>query len=207
MIRNIKALGLAFVAVLAFGALLAPAAPAASFHSEASHTILDGAMPVAEDDVTTYNAGTWKCTSATYSGTTASATNESITVAPTWSGCTAFGFVSVPIDVNGCTYTFNANGSTTIDCPPGSAITTTAFNCHIKVGSQTFASGITYDNAGSGSSRDVTATAKISGLKYTQESKSFPGCTNGTFTNGTHVGSATFVGTNTTGGQVGIWQS
>jgi hypothetical protein len=53
----------------------------------------------------------------------------------------------------------------------------------------------------------VTATANLSGIKYTQESKSFPGCANGTFTNGTHKGSATVVGTNTTGEAVGIWNS
>jgi len=46
----------------------------------------------------------------------------------------------------------------------------------------------------------------VSGIKYTQDSKSFPGCTNGTFTNGTFVGEGLARGQNTTGEQVGIWK-
>jgi len=208
MTRKLKALGLAFVAVLAFGALSATAASAASFHSEVEHTIIDGAQPVAEDDVFTVNAGTVKCTSATYTGTQSTATNETVTVTPSYSGCTAFGFVNAPIDVNGCTYTFNAaNDDLIITCPEGKTITVTAFNCHVDVGSQTIGTGISYHNGGSGKTRDVTATANLSGLTYTQTSKTFPGCTNGTFTNGTYKGSGTVTGTNTAGEQIGIWKS
>jgi len=206
MTRKLKTLGLAFVAVLAFGALSATAASAAtSFHSEQAHTILDGAQPVAEDDVFTVKAGTVKCTSATYSGTTSSATTTTVTVTPAYSGCTAFGFVSTPIDVNGCTYTFNATNDDLVISCAGSPITVTAFNCYVKVGSQTASTGISYSTAGSGTSRDVTAKANITGLKYSQESKSFPGCTGGSFEDGKYVGSGTVTGTNTTGGAVGIW--
>jgi hypothetical protein len=207
MTRKLKALGLAFVAVLAFGALSATAASAAtSFHSEQAHTIIDGTQPVAEDDVFTVKAGTVKCTSATYSGTTEAATTTTVKVTPAYSGCTAFGFVSTPVDVPaGCTYTFNAtNDDLAIACT-GSPITVTAFNCHVKVGTQTATSGISYSTAGSGTARDVTVKANITGLKYTQESKSFPGCTNGTFEDGKYVGSGTVTGTNTAGGAVGIW--
>ena len=208
MIRKFKTLGLAFVAVLAFGALSASAASAAGFHSEVSHTILDGAQPVAEDDVRTVNAGTTKCTSITYVGTMSAATTESFTLTPAHSGCTAFGFINAPIDTNGCTYTFNAsNDDMIVTCPEGKTITITAFNCHVSIGSQTIGSGISFHTGGSGKTRDITLTLNLSGTKYTQASKSFPGCTNGTFSNGTYKGSITITGTNTAGEQVGIWDS
>lgn len=208
MTLQLRAFGLAFAAVLAMGALSAPAAQAASFHSETAHTILSGSQPMANFDVYTVKAGTIKCTSATYSGTASSATTETITVTPSFSGCTAFGFVSTPIDVNGCTYTFNAgNDDLVIDCFAAQGITVTAFNCHVRFVPQTVSSGIGYGNAGSGSNRDITITSNLSGLKYTQESKSFPGCTNGSFTDGLFSGSTTLKGTNTSGTAVGVWHS
>ena len=202
MTPKLKALGLAFVAVLALGALSATAASAAEFHSEAAHTILDGSQPVGEDDVWTFNAGTVKCTSATYSGTQSSATTASLSVKPTYSGCTAFGFVNTPVHWE-CVLFFNGSRLVWWFC----IIEVTAFNCTVKVAPQELPNGVTYDNAGSGTSRDITATFNLSGIKYTQESKAFPGCTNGTFTNGTYKGSATITGTNTTGSAVGIWSS
>jgi hypothetical protein len=205
MTRKLKALGLVFVAVLALGALSATAASAASFHYEQTHTMITGGQPHGEDDIWTVNAGTVKCQSSYYTGTTSSATTETFTVTPEYGLCSAFGFINVPIDVNGCTYTFNVSGFFNISCLSGE-ITVTAFNCHVKIGTQTFLGG-SYDNSGSGKSRDVTATLKLSGLKYTQESKSFPGCTKGSFINGTFSSSATFVGTNTFGEQIGIWKS
>jgi hypothetical protein len=206
MIRNRKTLGLVLAAVLAIGGLSASNASAASFHSEVEHTIIDGEQSPGTNDLMRFNAGTWTCNSITYTGTTTTATNTSLTVTPTWKECTAFGFVNITIDVNGCTYVFNAGGSFQISCP-GNPITVTAFNCHIKIGSQTFPSGITYDNAGTGTGRDMSFTINFSGLTYTQESKSFPGCSNGTFNNGTYEGNATVTGTDTAGSPVGVWRS
>jgi hypothetical protein len=206
MTRKLKALGMALFAVMAMGAFSASMA-SANFHSESSHTIIDGKQPVAEDDVFTVNAGTVKCTEASYSGTQNATTTSAVSVVPKYTGCTAFGFVNAPIDVVDCEYEFTATTTTLhIRNVPNKTckITVTAFNCHVSLGAQTL-TGITYDNAGSEKTRDVTATANISNIKYTQESKSFPGCTNGTFTNGTYKGSGTVTGTNTAGEQVGIW--
>jgi hypothetical protein len=205
MNRKLKALGLALAAVMAMAAF-ASSAYAAEFHSEATHTEIKGEQE--ETDVFTTNAGTVKCTTATYVGTTSAATTSEITVTPTYSNCTAFGFVNTPIDTNNCHYTFTSNPTVPpvlhILCPTA-PITVTAFNCWVTVGSQTVNSGIEYTNKGAGTTRDVTVDVNISGLTYTQHSKSFPGCTNGTFTNGTYVGKATVKGTNTAGTQVGVW--
>jgi hypothetical protein len=204
MNRKLKALGLALAAVMAMAAF-ASSASAAEFHSEVAHTQITGSQ--IGTDVFTVNAGTVKCTEATYSGTqTTGVTATEVSVVPAYSGCTAFGFVSTPIDVNGCKYQFtpNANPYLHIICS-GSPITVTAFNCYVKVASQTVNSGVTYTNTGAGTARDVDVKVSLSGLTYSQESKSFPGCSNGTFTNGTYTGEATVKGANTAGTQVGIW--
>jgi hypothetical protein len=206
MNRKLKALGLALAAVMAMAAFASPAS-AAEFHSEVAHTEIKGEQEEALDVFTT-NAGTVKCNTATYTGTTSAVTTSEITVTPAYSNCTAFGFVNTPIDTNNCHYTFTSNPGTPpvmhIVCP-SAPITVTAFNCWVTVGSQTVNSGITYTNSGVGSARDITVDKTISGLTYTQHSKSFPGCSIGTFTNGTFTGSTTIKGTNTAGTQVGIW--
>lgn len=207
MNRKIKALGMAFAAVLVVGAFSAASA-SAEFHSEVDHTTITASQPTTVDDVFTVKAGTVKCKSATYTGTSTTKTSEDITVTPAYAECTAFGFVSTAIDVNGCTYTFTTTETQQLHilCPEGKAITVTAFNCWVHVGAQT-ASGITYTNEGSGSARDVTVDASITGMTYTQTSKSFPGCSNGTFTDGKYVGGATVKGTDTNGNPVGIWKT
>jgi hypothetical protein len=213
MIRKIKTLGFALVAVMAMAAFSAATA-SAEFHSVEEHTIIDGEQPATVNDVFTVNAGTVTCNTATYTGTTTTKTTSEITVTPTYSGCTAFGFVNATVDVNNCHYTFT---TTTTDrlhivCPTA-PITVTAFNCWVTVGSQT-ASGVTYKNTPeehaawtASTTRDVDVTANITGLTYTQHSKSFPGCTNGTFTNGSYKGGATVKGTDTKEKQISIWTS
>jgi hypothetical protein len=206
MNRKLKALGMAIAAVMAFAAF-AGSASAAEFHSEVEHTGISGSR--IGTDVFTVNAGTWKCTELTYSGTQSTGvTSSEITVIPKWGGCTAFGFIGATIDVNGCDYRFtpNANPYLHIVCPTKTIEVTTP-NCIVTVGSQTVNSGVTYTNGGAGATRDVTVKLGLSGLTYTQLNKAFPNCTGGagTFTNGTYSGEATVKGANTAGVQVGIW--
>ncbi|HEX7279990.1 MAG TPA: trypsin-like serine protease [Solirubrobacterales bacterium] len=168
------------------------------FITEASPATLKGSQ--VGSNVFTVNAGTIKCTTINYSGTLEEQ-SETIELTPSYSGCTAFGFISAPIDVNGCKFKFAATskseadsfgGTVDVVCPEGSAITATAFNCHVKFGSQTGLSGVTYtDTTAASPKADVDVSVNLSGIKYTQESKSFPGCSSGTFTNGTYAGSST----------------
>jgi hypothetical protein len=74
----------------------------------------------------------------------------------------------------------------------------------VKIGPQTI-SGVTIVKAGIGIFRVIKFLKNFSGLSYTQESKSFPGCTNGSFTNGTWVGESELKGFNSSNEQVGIW--
>jgi hypothetical protein len=219
MIRNLKALGLALFAVLAMGAFTASAASAGDFHSEsATHTVIKGSQ--VGSDVFTVKAGTVKCEEATYAGEQVGATATTVKVTPTYTECTAFGFVKTAIDTNGCTYEFSGDNNNVVIACPTAPITVTAFNCHVKVGSQSLA-GITYTNTPtkaeaeheeketgkSSRLRDVDVGVNITGITYTQESKSFPGCSNGTFTDGKYTGAATVQGFTTTGTLVGVWRS
>jgi hypothetical protein len=214
MNRRLKSLGLALLAVLAFASVSVSAASAAEFHSEIAHTALSGTQ--VGEDVFTTNAGTVKCKKASYTGTSSAVTTPHQTVAPSYSECTAFGFVNATIDPNGCTYTFAAvagtpspiTGTVQIVCTGEKKyIEVTAFNCDVKVGPQGPLKGITYTNAGAGKTRDVTVDVSLTGLHYEQSGTSFPGCSGGagTFTNGTYTGQATVKGANTAGEQVGIW--
>jgi hypothetical protein len=203
MISRFQRFTLTAVASAALLACWANTASAVELHSEIAHTEWLGSQ--VGEDAETFNAGSWRCKSATYAGTTSSATGTRVEVLPAWSGCTAFAFVNVTRDVNGCRYVLYNTGVMDIVCPAGSAMVITAFNCYITIPAQTGLKTVSYTNEGSGSSRDIKVSTSITGLKYSQESKSFPGCVTGNFTNGTIQGTTTFKGVNTAGEQVGIW--
>jgi hypothetical protein len=214
MIRNLKALGLALVAILALGALSASAAMAETgFHSDEAHTILKGSQ--IGTDTFTVNAGTVKCGQATYEGTTDEKTETTVTVTPNYSECVAFGFVNTTIDVNGCTYEFSSHNNNVVIGCGANPITVTAFNCWVTVGSQTTNGGITYGHTPTAHEvsttgprpTDIDVTVNISGIHYTQHSKSFPGCSNGTRTDGKYTGAATVQGFNTANEPVDIWRT
>lgn len=204
MIRKMKR-GAGAVAVAM--ALLAMAAASASgaFHSETAHTTWQGAQPEGLNDVITVNAGTVTCSQKTYAGTTSAATGSTLNLAPTFLECTAFGFVNAAYDVNGCEFQYHDTGAMNIACPEGKSMVVTAFNCHVSIPAQSWVPGITYSNQGTGKSRDIRINQSTSGLKYTQASKTFPGCTNGTSTNGKVLAETTLKGLNTAGEQVGVW--
>jgi hypothetical protein len=200
MIGKLKMLGALVVATMALAA--APASAAPLFHSEVEHTLGSGAA--VGEMVFTVNAGTIKCKKVTGTGTMSAKTTTEVTSFPTFSECTAFGFVNTTIDTNGCWNVITADIEVHLKCPAGQTMVITAFNCWVSVGPQS-ATSVEYVNTGSGSSRTILAREEGTGIHYVQTSKSFPGCTSGTFTNGTATGEILTKGTNTEGKQVGIW--
>jgi hypothetical protein len=206
MNRKLKALGLTIAAVTAMTAFTA-SATALEFHTEVAHTEFSGET-VAFNGTIKVNAGTISCPQETFSGTSAVATTSEITVAPTFINCTAFGFVSAQIDFNQCDFKFTPLSHSYLHIICGlSPITVTAFNCWVTIGSQTVNTGVTYWNEGSGVTRDLRINLNLSGLTYTQHSKSFPGCTNGTFTNGAYEDAITLQGVSTIGTRIGVWRA
>jgi hypothetical protein len=150
MIRNLKALGLALVAVFALSAVVASVASAqnGTLTSTGPFT-LDGVNTgAASANQLTAFGGTTQCPNVTY---TAHKYNETphkfipndvstVTITPHYGVCTSeFVFTSFPttIDMNGCDYVFHIEGTTpgvdtytvkaTVECPTGKHITITVF--------------------------------------------------------------------------------
>ena len=208
MIRNIKILGVAFVAMLAMSAVIASAASATGFtlRSETVPTQLTGKQH-AGNDVFTTHAGKVECTEATYLGEqTVTPTNE-VSVTPTYSGCTAFGFANTPIDVNGCSYKFttvtkegaNFEGAADVVCPANKVIEVTAFGCTVTVGTQAGLGKVTFTNIGTTTTREVTVDVNLTGIKYEEHNKGiFPTCKFNTVptNNGTYSGAGLVTGEN-----------
>ena len=182
MKRNLKTLGLVLASVFAMSAIGASAASAAEFHSAVHPQSVSGSQTTSH--VFTTDAGTVTCKKATFSGTTAAKTSTTQTLTPSYTECTAFGFVNVPIHINGCGYIFHNNGTTVVECPSGKSIQITAPFCTTSVGAQHIASGMSFgNNAGK---TDIVATTNIKGIAYNE-------C--GTpKTNGTYTGTTTVTG-------------
>jgi hypothetical protein len=209
MARSAKRLMVAALVVWVTGLAGAQLSSGAEFHSSSSHTILDGSQ--IGEDVFTFNAGTLKCKSISSTGTTSSATTSSISLSPTLSECTAFGFVSSPVHMNKCVFQyviFFQQDYENIICPEGKVIEVTAFNCLLTIGSQSNLTTWTATIIGHTPTRLMKLALSIAGISYTQHSKSFPGCSSNETkprTDGTHKGEVTVTGTNTTGEQVDLW--
>jgi hypothetical protein len=203
---KLRNLGLALLAVMAMGALSSSAASAGEFHSESgTETVIKGSQ--VGTDVITVNAGTVKCSEVTYAGTQAGATATTVKVTPTYSECTAFGFVNTKIDTNGCEFELSGdNGSVKIICPAGKAITVTAFNCEVTIFGQEVHEVLTYTNYGVASTRHIGTNWHLS-IKYIQHSKSFPGCSGHTTTfSGTWSSASTIRCYTLAGVQIGCWR-
>jgi len=203
--RYAKALGLAFVAMLALSAVAATAASADDFTAEKYPATLTGTNDPGFSDEFLTTIGTFKCTKTTYTATVVGPTT-SLTATPSFSGCAAFGFPFV-FDMNGCTFKFNIGAGTTGDadlvCPAGAELTITATSAgtakcteHIKAQSD-IAGMVTYSNIGAGTTREITISAALSGIDYTHTAGTGIGqCTSGSAANGILNAKAIFTGEN-----------
>jgi hypothetical protein len=167
MIRNLKTLGLALVAVMALGVVGASAASAAEFTAESYPAYAEGTGGAEEF---TTEAGTVKCSTSSYEGATMGEATASYAVHPTYSGCQAFGFVEASVNTNQCDYVFNSvtgsgpySSKVDISCSGGSTIVITAATCTAKVGGQTGLSSVTLTNNGG----NVEANPNVTNIAYT----------------------------------------
>lgn len=230
--RNLKILGLAFVAVLAMSAVAASAASADDkLTAEGYPATLTGEKDGEFKDVFTTTAGSVSCSNPKYH---AELNAAATTVAATASygetvekQCTALGFPAT-IHMNGCSYLFHTTAGTTTElsadlvCPAGQEITVTANpsehgltpKCTIHVPAQTGLETITATNVGAGATRDITLDINITGIKYSHTGESLGkgsglgACTTGTGTNGTLTAKATIkADVGKTGVQQGLFMS
>ena len=165
-----------------------------------------------------FEAGTVSCAEAGYKGTMAQTTTTTLTIAPEFASCEAFGFANSEVLFNGCAYVLHRGesaesleGSLDIECPAGKAIEVLAhvrglLKCRVTIGAQSGLATITETNKGTGSSRDIALDVALSGLSYAQEAGEGLGkCSSGSFENGGFSGSPTMIGENESKEQVGIW--
>ena len=226
MIRNLKALGLALVAVFAMSAVAAGSASAEeyAFHSSASFTTLTGSQSGATNDVFTTDAGTVTCNTATYHGAISAAETTTISLAPTYSSCTLEPFGSAVVSPNGCEYLIHAETqvdendfetATEIVCPSGKEITVVASlfgttKCTVHIPPQSLGTGITVTNQTTAAGvSDIQAHISFSGITYTETPGSGFGACEGsggaTTHNGTYTGLATITGEDKKGNPLHIW--
>jgi len=158
MIRNLKSLGIAFVAVLAMSAVVASAAQAVPSYTGSAYPTTGTGSNLKGSEKFTTAGGTVECNSH-FEGTLASPGGPTLTVTPSYSSCEAFGFLSADVHENGCTYVFHASSriaeghySSTVDvsCPGSNKMVITAATCEVQVGSQTGLSSVTTKNEGTG---------------------------------------------------------
>jgi hypothetical protein len=133
MIRNLKMLGLAAVAVLSMSAMLASAAQAekGTLTAESYPTILTGTQTGALTSfVVAGGVRSVHCTNANLDATITGPTT-SVTVTPTYSGCTALpGNLPVTVIMNKCHYTLELTKPGSTGHPAGTgAATVTIVNC------------------------------------------------------------------------------
>jgi hypothetical protein len=195
--RNIKALGLALVAVFAMSAVIASAAQAEqSYRSSGTPTELSGTQ-VATNKFHVPGAGTVECTGANFTGTVTGTAVSTLEVHPTYSNCVAFGFAGTHITTTGCNYKFDTpvanqaavhvlcTGTNTIKITPtffGASV------CTVEVGSQT-PTGVV-DLANNAGKTDVLVTSTVTGISHTA------GCGASAAADGEYTGSVTEIGNN-----------
>jgi hypothetical protein len=205
MIRSVKMLGLAVVAVLAMSAVVASAAMAENFHSESSPTVLSGSQTATHEFTT--SVGTVTCTTATFAGEATGTSVSEVSVHPTYEGCKLSGInISVTITTTGCNYRFynvaSKSGPTDIVCETGKSITVAGPGCTVTVGGQTGLNSVSYANEGAETSRTVKVTASVTGIAYS--TKGFL-CGTSSKTNGTYSGPTSVKGLTGGGVQQGIF--
>lgn len=194
--KRAKALGLSVAMMLTLTVLLSAApASAASFKAEEYPATFSGET-LTKPMITT-NTGTYKCESATYSGV-ASEALSSLTLAPVFGEC-AFITLIATFEAHSCSFVLNSTneaapftGTMDMRCSKAGdkmVLKIPLVECTVEIPQQIGLPTAEYKNVGAGTGRTITATLKISGMSYSENSKcSSPGAhTNGLFSAGFSV--------------------
>jgi hypothetical protein len=164
---------------------------------------------------TTYYKGTvggnLVCNNYSLSGTSASATTGSLTLTPTYKGCTVGGeaISDGSVSAGGCSFVFYAGGSLAIagaTCA-SNPITFAHAGCVITIGPQGGLLGFSYTNEGSGKLRSVSIAGQATNPDYYKLTYTAgAGCTTpGTYSNAKINSVAKLTATNSKGLAQGLW--
>jgi hypothetical protein len=221
MIRNLKALGLALVAMLAMSAVVASAGQAANFTAAEYPATLTGEQIASEKHVFTVAGGRKvTCEGATFSGTLTSPSSTQ-TITPAYSACHANilgAILPATVTFNDCDYLFHVTAGATHDwtgtadlvCPTKdveihvykeSATHIDANEvCHYTITGQTGLSKIEY-KVTTGMPNDLDVKANVTGIAYHKTFGTLATCGAASGTS-TYVGNTTVKAFNGAGGQI-----
>lgn len=173
MNHNLKALGLAVVAVLAMSSVVASAAQGeateAKFTAATYPTTFEGTN-TAGSEVLATEGGKMEC-AVKVSGTVTEA-SQTFELHPTYTGCKSFGFLSATVNTEGCNYLYHITtrtgegkfqAHTDIACPAGQSIKLSSSTCKIEFKGQTGLTTVYFEN----SSGDLKVLANLGGIAYT----------------------------------------
>jgi hypothetical protein len=178
MIRNLKVLLAAAMALAAIGAVSAGAAQAAEFHCSVANcrftALPDGSGTTAHhvfivENSTKSESVSFTCNELRGEGTSVPTTTSEVTLeAIKYETCKVNGTPGVVVDMNGCDYLFKAAGTVTIKCPEGKKIEVTVpGGCTFSIAAQGPLSTIGYTTIGTSPTREVTVTANVSPIAVT----------------------------------------
>jgi len=173
MSPKLKKLGAVLVAVVALSLVASSTAPAAQFTSAKYPTTYQVTGGASSGSISN-SGGSLTCKKLTASGT-ASAASSTVTVSSTASECTAFGFSTAHVLMNGCYYTLHVTegsgdkfkGTGDIVCPAGNEITITptsfgVSSCSVRIPGQAGGMQIEFIND--------TANSRVEGKILSQTS-------------------------------------
>jgi len=174
MTRNLKALGLALIAVLAMSALVASAASA---HTPAKFTVGKEKSEIVGEETVKNNFKVTgvetTCEEVNFTGTTPAGTveAETQTITPSYKKCTAesiFGTIEVTVTgfaAGECDYRLNANETADLECAAGKEVTVDAATCTIHVPPQKGLGKITFTTGLTEGRHDLTVHVELTKVK------------------------------------------
>lgn len=146
---------LAIVLSCAFGA----ATSQASTFTASSYPATLSATSAKGNEVIKTEAGNVEC-AGSFSGTLSEA-SETVEITPTFTECSAFGFLEATVHMNGCKFKWHFN-SMDIECPGTNKIEISALTCRIHIGTQTGVSLLSIST----NSPHINVKANLSNLSY-----------------------------------------
>jgi len=185
MIRNLKVLIAAGMALAAFGVMGASASQAAEFHCNTKPCTAtlkpDGTGKTAHHVFIVKKgavSGSFTCNEISGEATleTETATTVEFNKNLKYSGCSIAGS-TVEVHMNGCSYSFTSHGAVTVICPPGKQIELTIGiprRCTVDIPAQGPLNGITYHNLGENT--ELTVSTLVQGISGTATDNEVEGC-------------------------------
>lgn len=204
MLRRVKALGIALVAIFAMTTIAASSAYAETEFEGTGDSTLNGVQLNTHAFV--FNGVVVTCPSFTATGTLPVAKTGEITLTPTYKNCKVGSHPAI-FDFTGCDYTFTGSGEVHLECSPGEHvdIIATEFGeniCTITMFAGSFL-GSKYSNELNGTTGkvDVRVFHSMTGLEYQEDPENGGSCGIGEGKNGEFGGEFTVTATNTAGGE------